>query len=99
MPIVDLTPALGDALLRFFENLPEGDRTFIKEEVTDPATVQAWATGDPEVRRWLSMDGDEVCGYVAVYRLPGWSDHVGDTWSGMATVGVADELGAADGTP
>jgi ribosomal protein S18 acetylase RimI-like enzyme len=78
MPIVELTPGHCDALLRFFEGLPEGDRTFIKEDVTDPATVRAWAGGDPEVRRWLSVDGDDVCGYVALYRLPGWSDHVGE---------------------
>jgi ribosomal protein S18 acetylase RimI-like enzyme len=78
MPIVELTPEHCDALLRFFEGLPEGDRTFIKEEITDRATVQAWAAGDPEVRRWLSMDGDGVCGYVALDRLPGWSDHVGE---------------------
>jgi ribosomal protein S18 acetylase RimI-like enzyme len=78
MPIVELTPGHCDALLRFFEGLPEGDRTFIKEDVTDPSTVRAWAGGDPEVRRWLSVDGDDVCGYVALYRLPGWSDHVGE---------------------
>jgi len=78
MPIVELTPGHCDALLQFFEGLPEGDRTFIKEDVTDRATVQAWADGDPEVPRWLSMDGDDVCGYVALYRLPGWSDHVGE---------------------
>ena len=78
MPIVDLKPEHCDALLRFFEALPEGDRTFIKEEVTDQAIVQAWAAGEDEVRRWLSTDGDDVCGYVALYRSPGWSDHVGE---------------------
>jgi ribosomal protein S18 acetylase RimI-like enzyme len=78
MPIVELTPGHCDALLRFFEGLPEGDRTLIKEDVTDPSTVQAWAAGGDQVRRWLSMDGDDVCGYVALYRLPGWSDHVGE---------------------
>ena len=78
MPIVELTPGHYDALLRFFESLPEGDRTFIKEEVTDPDTVRTWSGGDPDVRRWLSVDGDQVCGYVALHRLPGWSDHVGE---------------------
>ena len=78
MPIVNLVPGHCDALLRFFEALPEGDRTFIKEEVTDPSTVRSWAAGEDGVRRWLSMDGGDVCGYVALYRLPGWSDHVGE---------------------
>jgi ribosomal protein S18 acetylase RimI-like enzyme len=78
MPIVDLKPEHCDALLRFFEALPEGDRTFIKEDVTDTSTVRSWAAGEDGVGRWLSMDGGDVCGYVALYRLPGWSDHVGE---------------------
>lgn len=79
MPIVDLEPEHGDALVRFFTSLPEGDLTFIKENVTDPDTVRSWTTaGDAAVRRWLSVDGEDVCGYLALYRLPGWSDHVGE---------------------
>lgn len=78
MPIVELGPEHYDALLRFFQKLPEGDLTFIKEDVTDPDTVRSWTAGDSSVRRWLAMEGGDVCGYVAVYRLPGWSDHVGE---------------------
>jgi ribosomal protein S18 acetylase RimI-like enzyme len=80
MPVVPLGPERCDALLRFFAALPEGDLTFIREEVHDPETVRSWAsTGG----RWLSVEpgGDgteEVCGYVAVRPLPGWSDHVGE---------------------
>jgi ribosomal protein S18 acetylase RimI-like enzyme len=75
MTVVPLAPEHCDALLRFFRELPEGDRTFIKEDVTDPETVRAWTTGG---NRWVAVDGDEVRGYVAVLRLPGWSDHVGE---------------------
>jgi L-amino acid N-acyltransferase YncA len=80
MPVVELGPGHCDALLRFFTALPEGDLTFIEEEVTDPATVRSWAAGDTPRRRWVSVDagGNEVTGYVAVRRLPGWSDHVGE---------------------
>ena len=78
MPIVELTPDQCDGLLRFFQKLPERDLTFIKEDVTDPDTVRSWTGGDSSARRWLAMDGQDVCGYVAVYRLPGWSDHVGE---------------------
>jgi ribosomal protein S18 acetylase RimI-like enzyme len=67
-----------DALLRFFRSLPEGDRTFIREDVTDPATVRAWTAGDDRADRWVATAGDDVVGYVAVQRLPGWSDHVGE---------------------
>jgi ribosomal protein S18 acetylase RimI-like enzyme len=73
--VVPLAPEHCEALLRFFRELPEGDRTFIKEDVTDPETVRAWSSGGD---RWVAVDGEEVRGYVAVLRLPGWSDHVGE---------------------
>jgi ribosomal protein S18 acetylase RimI-like enzyme len=78
----DVVPLSGehcDALLRFFQSLPEGDRTFIKEDVTDPATVQRWTSGEAPGHRWVvTADGGEVVGYVAVIPLAGWSDHVGE---------------------
>jgi ribosomal protein S18 acetylase RimI-like enzyme len=87
MPVVELGPDRCDALLTFFEALPEGDLTFIKEEVTDPDTVRSWASGPVSGGRWVAVSdggegGDdgagEVTGYVAVRPLPGWSDHVGE---------------------
>jgi ribosomal protein S18 acetylase RimI-like enzyme len=77
--VVELEPGHCDALVRFFAGLPEGDLTFIKEDVTDPAVVRAWTSGDAGGRRWLALGDDgEVTGYVAVRPLPGWSDHVGE---------------------
>ena len=78
--VLPLGPDHCDALLRFFRALPDGDRTFIKEDVTDPATVQRWTAGDAPGRRWvvLADDGGAVVGYVAVIPLAGWSDHVGE---------------------
>jgi ribosomal protein S18 acetylase RimI-like enzyme len=78
--VVELGDAHCDALLRFFAGLPEGDRTFIREDVTDPDVVRGWAAGGAAgVRRWVALDADSgVAGYVAVLRLPGWSDHVGE---------------------
>ena len=79
MPVVALGPERCDALVRFFAALPEGDLTFIQEEVTDPETVRSWASGPASGGRWVAVDGDdEVTGYVAVRPLPGWSDHVGE---------------------
>src|SRR4029453_19313005 len=77
MPVEELTAERCDGLLRFFEGLPEGDRTFIKEDVTDPATVRSW-TAEGAGGRWVSVEDGEVTGYVAVRPLPGWSDHVGE---------------------
>ncbi len=78
--VLQLQEAHGDALLRFFGGLPEGDLTFIEEEVTDPDVVRSWATGKAGGRRWVAVDGDsgEVAGYVAVRPLTGWSSHVGE---------------------
>jgi ribosomal protein S18 acetylase RimI-like enzyme len=79
--IVELAPEHCDALLRFFNDLPEGDRTFIKEDVTDPAVVTSWTGADAGGRRWVALedaDGSGVLGYLAVRRLSGWSDHVGE---------------------
>ena len=78
MQIEQLGPERCDALLAFFGSLPEGDRTFIKEEVTDPDTVRSWASDTSPGGRWVAVDGDEVTGYVAVRPLAGWSDHVGE---------------------
>ena len=65
-----------DALMAFFERVPGGERTFFKEPVLDRATVEGWVTGG---RRGLAFAEDgRVVGYVAVIRLTGWSDHVGE---------------------
>ncbi|MDQ1663775.1 MAG: hypothetical protein QOJ68_3755 [Blastococcus sp.] len=79
--IVELTPGHCEALLGFFADLPEGDRTFIKEDVTDPAVVRSWTGADAGGRRWVALedgDGSSVLGYLAVRRQAGWSDHVGE---------------------
>jgi L-amino acid N-acyltransferase YncA len=78
MEIRSPTPDDLDALLDFFERVPESERTFFKEHVLDRSTVEGWLTSD-RGRRGLAFDDDgRVIGYVAVVRLSGWSDHVGD---------------------
>ena len=66
-----------DALMEFFARVPEGERTFFKEQVLDRETVQRWL-GDARGRRGVAVDDGQVVGYVAVVRLNGWSDHVGE---------------------
>ena len=77
MEIRSPTPDDLDALLDFFERVPESERTFFKEEVLDRATVEGWLTGE-RGRRGVAVEDGRVIGYVAVIRLSGWSDHVGD---------------------
>ena len=70
--------AAGDepALQRFFARIPEADRTFLKEDVDDPAIAGAWAR--PGSARTIAVEDGEVVGSVAVVPLHGWSSHVGE---------------------
>ena len=67
-----------DALVAFFERVPESERTFFKEPVLDRATVEGWLTGERGRRGLAFSDDGRVVGYVAVVRLSGWSDHVAE---------------------
>jgi ribosomal protein S18 acetylase RimI-like enzyme len=64
------------AVDHFLERIPEGDRTFFKEDVDDQEVRAAWFR--PGTARILAVDGDTVVGYVAVIQLQGWSSHVGE---------------------
>jgi L-amino acid N-acyltransferase YncA len=76
MQIRHLEPGDEQALRRFFARIPEGDRTFFKEDVDDREVIAKWtAPGDA---RSIAVEGDVVLGSVAVARLRGWSSHVGE---------------------
>ena len=64
------------AVGRFVARIPEGDRTFFKEPVSEPEVVAAWAR--PGAGRSIAVDRGEVVGYVAVVPLQGWSSHVAE---------------------
>jgi len=64
------------AVDRFLDRIPEGDRTFFKEDVADPEVRAAWFRPGPA--RLLALADDAVVGYVAVVPLAGWSRHVGE---------------------
>ena len=72
-----LGPGDLDALNALFERVPEGDRTFFKEDVLDPEVVATW-THDRYARRFVALDGDSVVAYTAVIPGIGWSSHVGE---------------------
>src|SRR5439155_9267034 len=64
------------ALTRFVSRIPEGDRTFFKEDVLDAEVVTTWVHRDEA--RSLAIEAGEVVGTVAVIPLQGWSSHVGE---------------------
>jgi ribosomal protein S18 acetylase RimI-like enzyme len=76
MEVRPLEPRDRTAIARFVERIPEGDRTFFKENVAEPETVDRWMR--PDASRSVALDGSSVVGYVAVVPLQGWSSHVGE---------------------
>ena len=67
-----------DGAMAFFGRIPDGDLTFIKEDVHNRDVVAAW-TRDERSRRYLAIDDQgTVVGYVAVIPGLGWSSHVGE---------------------
>src|SRR3990172_606704 len=69
-----------DALLLFFQKLPEGDRLFLKDNVTDPAVVERWATelNYDKVFPILAWRKNEVVADATLHKnLGGWMKHVG----------------------
>jgi RimJ/RimL family protein N-acetyltransferase len=78
MSIVKLGKNQIEAFTGFLDELSEGDLTFVKEPVTDPATIRSWASPEAAGARWLAMDGGSVTGFLEVLPLTGWSDHVGE---------------------
>jgi ribosomal protein S18 acetylase RimI-like enzyme len=78
MEIRPLDATMADALRAFFAAVPEGDRTFFKEDVSDPDTVTGWTTDTHNRRRVAVEEDGTIVGYVAVLPGVGWSSHVGE---------------------
>ena len=77
---IDIRPFSADDVddvWTFFQRVPEGDPTFVKEPVTEPGAVTAWIDDARALRHVARLDGD-VVGYVGVFPGVGWSKHVGE---------------------
>jgi ribosomal protein S18 acetylase RimI-like enzyme len=78
--IAALGPEHLPALRAFLDGLPEGDVTFIKEDVRDPAVAERWVREPDPACRWVALeeDGGSIAGLVSIRPLVGWSSHVGE---------------------
>ena len=72
-----ITAADVEQVAEFFSAAPEGDRTFFKEDASDPDVVASWVATDAP-HRLIALADDRVVGYVAVLNGVGWSSHVGE---------------------
>jgi L-amino acid N-acyltransferase YncA len=64
------------SLDRFLARIPEGDRTFFKENVDDPEVRAGWyRMSTPPL---LAVEGGTVIGFLALVPLQGWSSHVAE---------------------
>ncbi len=78
MEIRELEPDDQAAVEEFLRRIPEGDRTFFKEDVDNPEVLAAWVRPGTRDVRLLAVDDGAVLGYAAVIPLQGWSSHVGE---------------------
>lgn len=65
------------AVRAFFSTVPEGDRTFFREDVLRPGVIELWPGDDRQHRSLAIVDG-VIAGHVAVIPGIGWSQHVGE---------------------
>ena len=77
----------ADALRAFFARVPEGDRTFFREDVLEPGVVERWYA-DPDQRRLVAIVDGDIVGHGAVIRGVGWCAHVGELRLPAGHVGV-----------
>jgi ribosomal protein S18 acetylase RimI-like enzyme len=77
MEIRLLEPTDEAAVDRFIDRIPEGDRTFFKDDVDDPEVRAAWFRPG-SARIFVAVEDASVVGYVVIRQLAGWSSHVGE---------------------
>lgn len=71
----------ADRMLRFFQNLPEEDRLFLKHDVTQREVIDRWCRNInlERVFALLVLEGDEVVADGTLHTSPhGWMRHVGE---------------------
>ena len=75
-----LQPEDEPALYRFFQDVPEQERMFIKHRVSDPAVIRAWCQ-ELDYGRNLPLlaiqDGRVLAACTLHQQLGGWKRHIG----------------------
>ena len=77
MDIRKLEPSDRERLEAFLRETPEDDRTFFKEDLTDPETIRA-LLAEKRGLRFAAITDDKIVGYVRVIPGNGLESHVGE---------------------
>lgn len=72
-----IDPAEAETLSAFLEGVPEGDRTFFKEDI-DEGTVERWCADERSRRYMMVGDDGEPQAFLAIIPGTAWSAHVGE---------------------
>lgn len=81
--IVLLRPLVAEdkeALITFFQSLPEDLRLYLRHDVTDVQIIESWTKNIDYSRAFpiVALDGDRIVGDVSLHRIPyGWKHHIG----------------------
>jgi hypothetical protein len=98
MEIRELEATDREAIERFVERVPEGDRTFFKENVEPPGVMEAWTL--PGTARAGAVENGEVVGYMAVAPLHGGrATSARSGWSSIPTAAAAGSAERSRGAP
>lgn len=76
-----MTPADETSLLVFYQSMPESDRLFLKEDVTDPEVIHRWAKhlDYNRVVPVLAIKEDKIIAdSTLLMQTHGWSRHVAE---------------------
>lgn len=78
MQIRKLEPSDEGRLAAFLRETPEDDRTFFKEDFTDPETIRLLVSEQRSLRLIAVDDGGRIAGYARVLPGTGLMSHVGE---------------------
>jgi ribosomal protein S18 acetylase RimI-like enzyme len=74
----ELTLADGERLQRFLAEVPADDRSFFKEDVTDPAVADRWLHDKRSLRLVVVDEAERVLAFAALSPGLARTSHVGD---------------------
>jgi RimJ/RimL family protein N-acetyltransferase len=78
MNIRKLESSDSELLAAFLREIPEDDRTFFKEDLSDPETVRSLAAERRGLRLVALDEPGQIVGYIRVLPGTGLSSHVGE---------------------